>query len=122
MASGGEGLGRLSQDVEFRFQTRLRAGCSSEYERVHKSIPPELELDIRSAGCTAWSIHRNGLILSHFLRTRDPECLFQALDTSPAHAAWQKIVSPLLDGAEPILAVEPGDPGSLVWSLDFSER
>ncbi len=85
---------------------------------MHASIPYDLELDIRTAGCTSWMIYRNGLDLNHIIRTADPEVLFTALDYSDAHASWHKVVAPLLDEAEPLAAVEGGDLGSLVWSLE----
>lgn len=118
MASGSERPRIVTDGQSVTFHTTLRPGREVEYEQVHASIPDSLERDIRSAGCTSWMIFRSELVLTHVLLTSDIESLFAALDSSSAHAAWQKVISPLLDIAEPLPAVTSHKPGTLVWSLN----
>ena len=100
------------------FQTRLVESSVSDYERVHATIPADLERDIRAAGCAAWEIRRSGTVLTHVTRVEDADGFFDALDASDAHAAWQQTVSPFIV-SEPLRILEdtPADPGALVWRL-----
>jgi L-rhamnose mutarotase len=100
------------------FQTRLRGGTGSDYERIHAIIPRELDHDIRAAGCASWTIRRSGLVLTHVLRVESADALFAALDASSAHAEWQGLIGPLLESKSiDILATAPVSAGSLVWCL-----
>ena len=55
----------MTQRVGFR--TRLKQGMETEYDTVHASIPPDLELALRQAGVRSWEIWREGQDLFHII-------------------------------------------------------
>ena len=45
--------------------TRLKAGREADYDRVHATIPSELDGALREAGVHSWRIWRSGRELFH---------------------------------------------------------
>ena len=95
--------------------TRLRAGMEAEYDRVHATIPRDLEAALRRAGVQQYSIWRDGRDLFHLIEADDFEAMHDALRGDPAEAAWQTRIDALLETAEPS-AERPAL--SLVWELE----
>lgn len=96
--------------------TRLKAGKEAEYERVHASIPGELDAMLRRLNVTCWRIYRSGRDLFHYVEVENYETFVQAAQRDPVNAAWQARMAELLevshDYADPSANALP-----LVWEL-----
>ena len=95
--------------------TRLAAGKEEEYERVHATIPPELDAALREAGVHAWRIWRDGQDLFHVVEVVDYQKMRHALRDHPANIPWQARMAELLEVEDDYSG---GDSGlKLVWEL-----
>jgi L-rhamnose mutarotase len=95
--------------------TRLKAGKEAEYERVHASIPAELEERLRAAGVVNWRIWRSGRDLFHEIEVADYRAMRRALADDPVNLAWQERMAELLEVEDDYTGEDDGLP--LVWSL-----
>lgn len=95
--------------------TRLQAGKEAEYERVHATIPADLEAALRDAGVRQYSIWRDGQDLFHLIEVDDLEEMNRRLQGRPAQIAWQERIDALLDNPVPA-AERPAL--RLVWELE----
>jgi L-rhamnose mutarotase len=77
--------------------TRLKEGKEAEYERVHATIPLELDALLRAGGVHAWRIFRNGRDLFHYVEVEDYAAFLQATRAHPVNVAWQAQMAELLD-------------------------
>jgi L-rhamnose mutarotase len=77
--------------------TRLQPGRELDYERIHATIPPELDVALRAGGVASWRIWRNGLDLFHVVEVDDYAALQRRLATDPADIAWQARMAELLE-------------------------
>ena len=106
--------------IRFTFGTVVLPGHESDYDRVHRVTPHDLDEVIRDAGTRFWRIERAERSLSHFVEVDDIERFDAVLDASDVHARWQLLVGPLLESGESERTVvdhfEFGQ-GELVWEL-----
>lgn len=94
--------------------TRLKEGREADYERIHATIPTELDAALREAGVHGWRIWRSGRDLFHLVDVEDFEAMLDALRDHPADVAWQQRIGELLESPGP----DSGDLGlPLVWKL-----
>ena len=94
-------------------RTRLRPGTEETYDREHKTIPAELEAEMRAYGVRTWQIWRDGLDLFHYVEVEDYAAMQEKLRDSAANQAWQRQINRLLDGD-----FDAGDGGlSKVWEM-----
>ncbi|MGI8458556.1 MAG: L-rhamnose mutarotase [Propionibacteriaceae bacterium] len=95
--------------------TRLKAGKEADYDRIHAQIPPELDVRLRAAGVTGWSIWRSGRELFHLVEVTDYQAMRRALADDPVNVAWQGQMAELLEVPDDY----SGDDSGLaqVWSL-----
>ena len=95
--------------------TRLKPGMESAYEEVHAVIPPELDVRLRAAGVTAWTIWRSDRDLFHVVEVEDYQAMRRALADDPVNLAWQAQMAELLEVEDDYA----GDDSGLrpVWSL-----
>jgi D-threo-aldose 1-dehydrogenase len=106
--------------TRFTFQTRLRAGSESEYERIHSTTPVELDAVLRRAGARFWRIERSGLSLLHYVEVDDVDTFTTVLDSDETHLQWGTIINPLLTDEQPErVVVRDFDfgRGNLIWEL-----
>ncbi|MEJ3749991.1 L-rhamnose mutarotase [Actinomycetes bacterium KLBMP 9797] len=95
--------------------TRLKPGKESEYERVHATIPAELDTALRAAGVHAWRIWRDGRDLFHLVDVDDYKKMRAALRDHPANVPWQARMAELLEVEDDYSGADSGL--RLVWEL-----
>jgi len=95
--------------------TRLRAGAEAEYDRVHASIPLELDGALREAGVHSWRIWRSGRELFHLVEVEDYRAMREFLASHPANVPWQARMALLLEVEDDYSGAEPDV--RLVWEL-----
>ena len=95
--------------------TRLKAGREEEYERVHATIPGDLDTALRDAGVSSWAIYRDGLDLFHVLEVEDYRAMRHTLRDHPANVPWQARMAELLDVEDDYSGDDDGL--HLVWEL-----
>jgi L-rhamnose mutarotase len=95
--------------------TRLRPGREQDYERVHATIPVELDAALRAAGVHGWRIWRDGLDLFHVVECVDYKAMRDALRDHPANLAWQARMDELLAVADDYSGNDTGL--HQVWAL-----
>lgn len=95
--------------------TRLKPGSEEDYDRVHASIPPELEVAMRDAGVYQWRIWRDGQDLFHIVEVEDYQAMRHTLRDHPANVPWQERMAEFLEVADDYSGNDHGI--SLVWSL-----
>lgn len=101
--------------METVLHTRLKPGKEAEYERVHATIPPELDTALREAGVRSWRIWRSGRDLFHLVDCEDYEAMRAHLREHPANLPWQARMAELLEVADDYSGAEPDI--RLVWEL-----
>lgn len=95
--------------------TRLKPGKEADYDRVHASIPADLDAALREAGVRQWRIWRDGQHLFHLVEVDDYQAMRHALRDHPANVPWQARMAELLDVPDSYAGDDRGLP--LVWQL-----
>lgn len=95
--------------------TRLKPGREVDYDRVHATIPEDLDAALREAGVRSWRIWRDGLDLFHVVECDDYAAMRAHLRDHPANLPWQARMADLLDVADDYSGRDTGLP--LVWQL-----
>lgn len=102
--------------MQVALHTRLRPGKEEAYERVHATIPPELDALLRANGVRSWRIYRSGCDLFHVVDVDDYSAFLAAVARHPVNVAWQQKMSELLE-----VVHDYDSPGAnalrLVWEL-----
>ena len=95
--------------------TRLREGREADYDRVHATIPAELDGALREAGVHSWRIWRCGRDLFHLVEVDDYRAMRARLAEHPANVPWQARMAELLEVPDDYSGAEPAV--RLVWEL-----
>jgi len=95
--------------------TRLREGREADYDRIHASIPLELDGALREAGVHTWRIWRSGRELFHLVEVDDYRAMRAYLAEHPANVPWQAQMAELLEVEDDYSGAEPDV--RLVWEL-----
>ena len=95
--------------------TRLREGREADYDRIHASIPLELDGALREAGVQSWRIWRSGRELFHLVEVDDYRAMRAYLAEHPANVPWQAQMAELLEVEDDYSGAEPDV--RLVWEL-----
>ncbi|HEX8865066.1 MAG TPA: L-rhamnose mutarotase [Lentzea sp.] len=95
--------------------TRLREGREADYDRVHATIPAELDVALREAGVHSWRIWRSGRELFHLVEVDDYKAMRAHLSEHPANIPWQAQMAELLEVEDDYSGAEPDV--RLVWEL-----
>ncbi|SFR15072.1 L-rhamnose mutarotase [Lentzea waywayandensis] len=95
--------------------TRLREGREADYDRIHASIPLELDGALREAGVRSWRIWRSGRELFHLVEVDDYRAMRAFLAEHPANVPWQAQMAELLEVEDDYSGAEPDV--RLVWEL-----
>ncbi|MFD5828026.1 L-rhamnose mutarotase [Lentzea sp. NPDC060358] len=95
--------------------TRLRAGREADYDRIHATIPVELDGALREAGVHSWRIWRSGRELFHLVEVDDYRAMREFLAAHPANVPWQARMAELLEVEDDYSGAEPDV--RLVWEL-----
>lgn len=95
--------------------TRLKAGREEDYERIHATIPPELDARLRATGVRSWRIWRSGRDLFHLVEVDDYRAMRSALSDDPVNVVWQGRMAELLEVEDDYSGTDAGIP--LVWQL-----
>lgn len=95
--------------------TRLKPGKEADYERVHATIPEDLDAALRAAGVHTWRIWRSGRDLFHVVEVDDYQAMRAALRDHPANIPWQARMAELLEVEDDYSGTDSGVP--LVWEL-----
>jgi L-rhamnose mutarotase len=96
--------------------TRIKPGKEGPYERIHSTIPKELDALLRANGVKSWCIYRSGRDLFHFLEVDDYAAFLRAVEKHPVNVAWQAVMSELLEVAHDY-SNPNGNTLPLVWEL-----
>jgi len=99
----------------YALHTRLKPGKEEEYEKVHATIPADLDEALRAAGVTGWSTWRDGRDLFHLVECEDYAGMRAALRDHPANIPWQARMAELLEVQDDYSGQDSGLP--LVWEL-----
>jgi L-rhamnose mutarotase len=95
--------------------TRLREGREADYDRIHATIPAELDGALREAGVWSWRIWRSGRELFHLVEVDDYRAMRAHLAEHPANVPWQAQMAELLEVEDDYSGAEPAV--RLVWEL-----
>ncbi len=95
--------------------TRLKAGKEEDYDRVHATIPVELDAALREAGVHRWRIWRSGRELFHLVECDDFVAMRAHLREHPANIPWQARMAELLEVSDDYSGKEPDV--HMVWEL-----
>ena len=95
--------------------TRLKAGREADYDRVHATIPTELDVALREAGVHSWRIWRSGRELFHLVEVDDYPAMRAHLAEHPANIPWQARMAELLEVEDDYSGAQPDV--RLVWEL-----
>lgn len=95
--------------------TRLKSGREEDYDRIHATIPAELDAALREAGVRGWSIWRSGRDLFHLIEVDDYRAMRRQLADHPANIPWQAAMAELLEVEDDYSGEDAGLP--LVWRL-----
>ncbi|MCH7230901.1 L-rhamnose mutarotase [Glycomyces sp. L485] len=95
--------------------TRLKVGREADYDRIHATIPAELDTALREAGVKRWRIWRHGRDLFHLVDVEDYQAMRHALRDHPANVPWQERMAELLEVPDDYSGADRGLP--LVWEL-----
>jgi L-rhamnose mutarotase len=95
--------------------TRLREGREADYDRIHATIPVELDGALREAGVHSWRIWRSGRELFHLVEVDDYRAMRAHLAAHPANIPWQAQMAELLEVEDDYSGAEPDV--RLVWEL-----
>jgi L-rhamnose mutarotase len=95
---------------------RVRPGRAAEYAERHRTIWPELEALLRSAGVHRYSIYLWGDRVFSHMEVEDFDELVARLDGDPVARRWEEWFADLLEYPN---AESPGWPEQLVevWTL-----
>ncbi|WP_166348463.1 L-rhamnose mutarotase [Phytoactinopolyspora limicola] len=100
---------------QIALHTRLKPGMEDEYERVHATIPADLDDALRAAGVHGWRIWRSGRDLFHLVEVDDYRAMRRALSNHPANVPWQTRMAELLEMPDSYAGDDDGL--RLVWAL-----
>ena len=100
---------------QIALHTALNAGRETDYDAIHRSIPPELAAALIDNGVSDWRIWRAGQHVFHVVDVRDYRAMRAALRDLPANVAWQEQIAPLFEVADDYAGDDDGLP--FVWSL-----
>lgn len=95
--------------------TRLKPGREADYDRIHQSIPAELDAAMRDAGVHCWRIWRSGRDLFHLVEVDDYARMRRFLAVHPANIPWQARMADLLEVEDDYSGDDRGI--SMVWEL-----
>jgi L-rhamnose mutarotase len=95
--------------------TRLKPGKEADYDRIHPTIPADLDVALREAGVHAWRIWRDGRDLFHVVECDDYAAMREALREHPANIPWQARMADLLEVWDDYCGDDRGV--SPVWEL-----
>jgi L-rhamnose mutarotase len=95
--------------------TVLKPGQERDYDRIHATIPPELDEALRAAGVHQWRIWPHGRDLFHVVDCDDYKAMRNALRDHPANVPWQARMAELLEIADDYSGADSGL--AMVWSL-----
>jgi L-rhamnose mutarotase len=96
--------------------TFLKAGREADYDRIHATIPAELDAALRAAGVHQWRIWRDGRDLFHVVDCDDYKAMRAALRDHPANIPWQARMAELLEVEDDYSGRDSGM--RAVWSLE----
>lgn len=102
----------MSEIEPIAIHTRLQPGAEATYERVHATIPDELDHALRRGGVHSWRIWRSGQDLFHVIGVADFAAMEAHMREEPVSASWAQTTGPLLV-AQPTGPL----PLRLVWKL-----
>lgn len=100
---------------QIALHTRLKPGREADYDRIHATIPSELDAALREAGVHQWRIWRDGLDLFHLVEVEDYQAMRRALREHPANVVWQERMAELLELPDSYSGDDRGL--ALVWEL-----
>ena len=97
---------------------RVKPGCTDEYLRRHRTIWPELEGLLRSAGVLSYTIYLAGELVFSHMEVTDYARMVEQVATDPIALRWEKQFADILEYPDadpasgwPHAAVE-------VWTLE----
>jgi 3-oxoacyl-[acyl-carrier protein] reductase len=97
--------------------TRLKPGRIADYERAHRTVPPEVAAAIRDAGIARYTIFRHDHTLIGVFDTEDLERTLRRLVESPVLQRWRGAMDAFMDAdADAATGFRPLLP--IVWRLD----
>ena len=82
------------QRIAFRME--IKPGTEEEYLRRHQSLWPEMEAELKAAGCHNYSIFRDGVHLFAYLEVDDVNRYRNYLSASGVAEKWETYMSDIL--------------------------
>ena len=74
----------------------VRPGYEDEYKRRHDELWPEMDVALRDAGITSYTIFRHGLTLFGYFETDDLDRTIAILADDPVNARWSEHMNPIM--------------------------
>ena len=78
------------------FIMRIKPGTQEEYRRRHKQVWPELQTDLKHAGCQNYSIYLHDTELFAYMEVDNFERYLVAMAASHASERWEAQMSDIL--------------------------
>ena len=78
------------------FLMNIQPGSEAEYQRRHEQVWPEMQAELKAAGCQNYSIFRDGLQLFAYLEVDDLDRYRSYLVQSEVAARWETYMSDIL--------------------------
>ena len=78
------------------FIMRIKPGTQEEYRRRHKQVWPELQTDLKRAGCQNYSIYLRDTELFAYMEVDDFQRYLEIMAASRASERWEAQMSDIL--------------------------
>lgn len=95
--------------------TVLKAGCETDYDEIHRMIPPDVARALHDHGVRNWRIWRDGRHVFHLVEVDDFAAMRAGLRDLPANIGWQAAVGGFFEVADDYAGADPV--ASPLWSL-----
>jgi L-rhamnose mutarotase len=76
---------------------RVKPGCAEEYRRRHRTIWPELETLLRSAGVLGYTIYLHGELVFSHMEVENYDALVDRLAHDPLAERWEEQFADILE-------------------------
>lgn len=78
------------------FTMSIKPGSEEEYRRRHRQVWPEMQAELKRAGCYRYSIYARGLDLFAYMEVEDFERYLSVMAESEVASRWEAYMSDIL--------------------------
>ena len=78
------------------FTMSIKPGSEEEYRKRHQQVWPEMQAELKRAGCHRYSIYARGLDLFAYMEVEDFERYLSVIGKSEVASRWEVYMSDIL--------------------------